>query len=262
MNELTTFNYENNEVRTVVIDDEVWFVGNDVAKILGFKSITKAISQHVDREDKKSLRRKDCGDSYNTLWITETDYTNKTIINESGVYSLIFGSELPSAKKFKRWVTSEVLPSIRKNGMYAIDELLDNPDLLIQTAVKLKEERTKRLIAEAKVAEYEPKADYVDKILKCQGTMATTQVAFDYGMSARQFNKLLHELGVQYKVNGQWILYTKHQRKGYVKTKTYERDGKAFLSTHWTQKGRLFLYEELKKEGYLPNEHLEVDADE
>lgn len=262
MNELTIFNYENNEVRTVVIDDEVWFVGKDVAEILGYKLPQKAITDLVDKEDVKTLMYKAFSETEKAgLW-GANDFSNKNLINESGLYSLIISSKLEGAKKFKRWVTSEVLPSIRKNGMYAIDELLDNPDLLIQTAVKLKEERTKRLIAEAKVAEYEPKADYVDKILKCQGTMATTQVAFDYGMSARQFNKLLHELGIQYKVNGQWILYTKHQRKGYVKTKTYERDGKVFLSTHWTQKGRLFLYEELKKAGHCPNEHLEVDVDE
>lgn len=153
----------------------------------------------------------------------------------------------------KMWNTPEM---VIKRGYEALQLKVKEQQLLIG------EQQAQLEISNAKIAEYEPKADYVDKILKCQGTMTTTQVAFDYGMSARHFNKLLHELGIQYKVNGQWILYTKHQRKGYVKTKTFERDGKAFLSTHWTQKGRLFLYEELKKAGHYPNEHLEVDPDE
>lgn len=117
-----------------------------------------------------------------------------------------------------------------------------------------KEKQAQLEISNAKIAEYEPKADYVDKILQCNGVMCVTQVATDYGMNARQFNALLHELGIQYKVNGQWILYTKHQNKGYIKTKTFEKNGKAYPSTYWTQKGRLFLYEELKRAGYMPCE--------
>lgn len=117
-----------------------------------------------------------------------------------------------------------------------------------------KEKQAQLEISNAKIAEYEPKVDYVDKILQCKGVMCVTQVATDYGMNARQFNALLHELGIQYKVNGQWILYTKHQNKGYIKTKTFEKNGKAYPSTYWTQKGRLFLYEELKHAGYMPCE--------
>ncbi|MDV4829868.1 phage antirepressor KilAC domain-containing protein [Enterococcus faecium] len=177
MNELAIFNYENNEVRTVLIDNEIWFVGNDVAKILGFKNITAAISQHVDREDKKSLRRKDCRDSRQSLWITETDYTNKTIINESGVYSLIFGSELPSAKKFKRWVTSEVLPSIRKNGMYAKDELLDNPDLLLEVVTQLKRERDEKERLKLENERMKPKALFASAVETARTTILVGELA-------------------------------------------------------------------------------------
>ena len=108
MNELTIFNFENNDVRTQVINDEPWFVGKDVAEILGYERPTKAISDHVDEEDRDEVPIQDSiGRMQNT-----------PIINESGLYSLVFKSQLPSAKKFKRWVTSEVLPAIRKTGSY------------------------------------------------------------------------------------------------------------------------------------------------
>ena len=108
MNELTIFNFENNDVRTQVINDEPWFVGKDVAEILGYERPTKAISDHVDEEDRDEVPIQDSiGRMQNT-----------PIINESGLYSLVFKSQLPSAKKFKRWVSSEVLPAIRKTGSY------------------------------------------------------------------------------------------------------------------------------------------------
>lgn len=123
MNELQIFeNSEFGEVRTIVIDSEPWFVGKDVAEILGYDTPSRAISQLVDREDRKSLRRKDCVDlDIKVLWQNNEDYTNKGLINESGLYSLILRSQLPSAKRFKRWVTHEVLPAIRKTGAYAMN---------------------------------------------------------------------------------------------------------------------------------------------
>ena len=125
------------EVRAVEIDGEGWLVGKDV---LGYSNSRDALSNHVDDEDKASVAIYDGRQN-----------RNMTIINESGLYSLVLSSKLPGAKKFKRWVTSDVLPSIRKHGMYATDELLDNPDLLIAAATKLKEERAARLEAEKKV---------------------------------------------------------------------------------------------------------------
>lgn len=159
-----------------------------------------------------------------------------------------------------------MLPAIRKHGGYLtpekVEEALLNPDTIIQLATQLKEERTGRLIAEQKIAEYEPKISYLDTILSSTDTVATSQIAADYGMSAIALNKLLNELGVQHKVSGQWILYRKHMNQGYTKSHTTEipkADGgtKIVMNTKWTQKGRLFIYELLKKEGYYPQMDLE-----
>ena len=140
------FNFNGGKVRAVVIDDEPWFVGRDVAEILGYKDLNRAVNQHVDREDRKSLSCKAWGDSV-PLWETENDWSNKILINEPGVYNLILDSKLPTAEAFQDWVFEEVLPSIRKYGFYfkpvTIDELIANPDLLIELATQLKQEREK-----------------------------------------------------------------------------------------------------------------------
>ena len=120
MDNLQLFNFEGNEVRTLEINDEPYFVGNDVAKILGYAEPRRAVIQHVDKEDLKSLGRKDWGDSCPNLWTNPYDFTNKAVVNESGVYALIFNSKMPNAKKFKHWVTSKVLPAIRKTGGYQV----------------------------------------------------------------------------------------------------------------------------------------------
>ena len=136
MDELKLFNFESHEVRTLLINDEPYFVGKDVTEILGYKNPRDAIQKHVDDEDKNSVAIRD-GNKGNP---------NQTVINESGVYALIFGSKLPSAKKFKHWVTSEVLPQIRKSGAYLTDkkayDITHNPnslaDLLLQAGEQLK----------------------------------------------------------------------------------------------------------------------------
>ena len=121
MKDLQVFNNDLfGEVRALNIDNEPWFVGKDVAKVLGYADVNRAVRQHVDKEDLKVCNRKGYGDLVPSLWNNENDFANKILINESGLYSLIFNSELPSAKQFKRWVTSEVLPSLRKNGVYAV----------------------------------------------------------------------------------------------------------------------------------------------
>lgn len=137
------------KVRVVEINGEGWLVGKDVAEVLGYKNTRDALSKHVDDEDK------------NTVAIHDgIGNPNKVIINESGLYSLVLRSKLPEAKKFKRWVTSEVLPSIRKHGMYATDDLLNDPDLMIKAANKIKEEKEGRLKAESQVKEL------TDKVVK------------------------------------------------------------------------------------------------
>lgn len=189
---------EKEEIRTLLINEEPYFVGKDVAEVLGYQNGSRDVNRHVDEEDKLTHQISASGQN-----------RNMTIINESGLYSLILKSKLPSAKKFKRWVTSEVLPQIRKHGMYATDELLNNPDLLIEVATKLKEERTLRLIAEQRVNELQPKADYYDRILNNKGLVTVSTIAKNYGMSAVSFNKLLHELGIQFNQSGTWLLYSK-----------------------------------------------------
>ena len=244
MANLQIFAFEGtDEIRTLLINDEPYFVGKDVAQTLGYKNTRKALIDHVDEEDKGVTNRDTLGGKQDL-----------TIINESGLYSLILKSKLPSAKKFKRWVTSEVLPTIRKHGMYATEDLLNNPDLLIQVATQLKEERTNRLIAEQRVNELQPKADYYDKILANKSLMTISVIAKNYGMSANKMNQTLHKLGVQYKQGKTWLLYSKHQDKGWTHTEMLEVAGTDKLqpSTKWTQKGHIALYELLKKNDILP----------
>lgn len=258
MNELKIFtNEEFGEVRTVEIGNEAWFVGKDIAGILGYANPNEAILEHVDGEDKLNSK---------TLPSFEIDLGQRGgwLINESGLYSLILSSKLPNAKKFKHWVTSEVLPSIRRHGMYAMEELLENPDLAINAFMALKEERAKRKeleldnrVKDQQIAELQPKASYYDLILQCKDLLSVTEIVKDYGMSAKKLNKILHNLGVQFCQSGVWFLYAKYQDCGYTQTKTqnYSKpDGTqgARVHTYWRQTGRLFLYELLKQNGILP----------
>ncbi|HCA7035147.1 TPA: phage antirepressor, partial [Staphylococcus pseudintermedius] len=233
---------------TLTVDDEPYFVGKDVAEILGYSKARNAIAKHVDFEDKKDAPIQ------GPLGGTQ----KMTIINESGLYSLIFSSKLESAKRFKRWVTSEVLPAIRKHGIYATDSVIEqtiqNPDYIIHVLTEFKKEREGRLVAEQQVKELKPKATYYDLVLQNKSLLSVSKIAKDYGMSARALNKLLHELGVQYKQGDIWLLYAKHQDKGYTQTSTYALDEKhSKVTTKWTQKGRLFIYELLKNKGVLPS---------
>lgn len=244
------FNFKGREVRTVTIDNEPYFVGKDVAEILGYQNPSKALKDHVDDEDK-----------LNNETLSSLGQRGGWIINESGLYSLILSSKLPQAKEFKRWVTTEVLPTIRKHGMYAIDHLLDNPDIAIAAFEKLKEERQLRLQAQEEVAqknqiihELQPKATYYDLILQSESLVAISVIAKDYGMSAKKLNSLLHELKVQFKQGSTWLLYQKYASKGYTQSKTHTLDAeRSRMHTYWTQKGRLFIYDLLKnKKGILP----------
>lgn len=247
-------NEEFGEVRTVEIEGKPFFCGSDVAKALGYSEPHKAVTRHC-RDD--GMKRTPIADSLGRVQET-------VFIPEGDLYRLIVSSKLPTAEKFERWVFDEVLPSIRKHGMYATDELLDNPDLIIQMATKLKEEREARKALEIEnkvqsqqIAELQPKATYYDLILQCKDLLSMTEIAKDYGKSAKGMNKLLNEFGIQYKQGGVWFLYAKYQDKGYTQTKTqnYNRpDGTQGSRVHmyWTQKGRLFLYDLLKSEDILP----------
>ena len=252
-NDLMVFqNQEFGEIRSILINDEPWFVGKDVASVLGYSNPSKVLTDHVDPEDKLN------NDSLSSL-----GQRGGWLINESGMYSLILSSKLPNARKFKRWVTGEVLPSIRKHGAYLtpdkVEEVLLNPDTIIKIAQNLKEEQEKRRQLEIENNELKPKANYCEQVLQSENAVVTTQIAKDYGMSPQALNSILHELGVQYKVDGQWVLYSKYQDKGYTKSCTViDRFGEPRMQTKWTQKGRLFIYQMLKTIGVLPNIEREV----
>lgn len=249
-NEIMNFEFDGNDVRTMQINGEAWFVGKDVATVLGYARTADAVRKHVDEEDR----------GVSNL-ATPSGKQSMTIINESGLYSLIISSKLPSAKRFKRWITSEVLPAIRKHGAYMtdqkIEEILLNPDTIIKLATELKTEREGRLIAEQRVNELTPKATYYDLVLKNKSLVTITQIAKDYGMSGQELNSKLHELKVQYKQGATWLLYSKYQRTGWTHSDTVmvkRKDGtqKAVMQTKWTQKGRLGLYDLLKNHDILP----------
>ncbi|WP_257184176.1 phage antirepressor [Staphylococcus hominis] len=246
MNNIKTFNFEDLPVRTTTVDNEPYFVGNDVAQILGYEDYRGAINKKVDSDDKLRSQIDHAGQKRNV-----------TLINESGLYSLIFSSKLESAKRFKRWVTSEVLPAIRKHGIYATDNVIEqtiqNPDYIIHVLTEFKKEREGRLVAEQQVNELKPKATYYDLVLQNKSLLSVSKIAKDYGMSARSLNKLLHSLGVQYKQGDIWLLYAKYQDKGYTHTSTYALDEEhSKVTTKWTQKGRLFIYDLLKDNDILP----------
>ncbi|EGQ4017289.1 phage antirepressor [Staphylococcus pseudintermedius] len=256
MQDLQTFNFKELPVRMVEIENEPYFVGKDIAEILGYARADNAIRNHVDNEDKLTHQLSASGQNRNMI-----------IINESGLYSLIFDASKQSkneniretARKFKRWVTSEVLPAIRKHGIYATDNVientLNNPDYIINILNEYKKEREHNLLLQQQVGELKPKADYVDEILKSPGTMTITQIAADYGLSAQKLNKLLHKARIQRRVGKQWILYTDHMNKGYTKSETINivrSDGTPDTQpqTKWTQKGRLKIHEILTDFGY------------
>ena len=234
-------NAEFGQIRTCMVDGETYFVGKDVASALGYVNPTKAVSVHVDEED-RSMSEMDTHQRGSQMTI---------IINESGLYSLILSSKLESAKRFKRWVTSEVLPAIRQNGRYELQQQVfevEQQNRALESRNALLEEIT---------VQQKPLTDYARNILSSTQTVTITQIAQDYGFSAVRFNELLMRLRIQHKVGGQWILYAPYLNRGYVQSfSSYfvKPDGEVQVKLHtrWTQGGRLFLYGELKKAGVLP----------
>ncbi len=227
MNELQIFNNEEfGQVRVFTKDNETWFVAKDVSDTLGY-SETNRMTCRLDEDETISTK-------------LEGMNMNSTLINESGLYNAVLGSKLPTAKKFKKWVTSEVLPSIRKHGMYAQDELLDNPDLLIAAATKLKEERQARLEAEKQR----------DKLLHQNKLYTTSEIAKELGLSsATKLNNLLADKKIQYKQNGTWLLYSKYSEMELVSIKQQALDnGKIIYDRKWTGKGRDFILNIFKEE--------------
>ncbi len=246
-------------IRALEINNDPYFVGNDVALCLGYQRPNDAINQHVDIDDTVKHRIRSGG-----------QMREMVLINESGVYSLVFGSKLPTAREFKRWVTKDVLPSIRKHGAYMtpekIEEALINPDMIIRLAQTLKDEKEKNLklkgelankqsqvkLLENEIKESAPKVQYVEEVLNSSKTYTSTQMAKELDLrSAEQLHIELRKRNIMFLQSGQWMLTSKYSGKGYTKSRTtpYLRgDGTQGSNTItvWTEKGRQFLHEIFK----------------
>ncbi|WP_076672703.1 phage antirepressor [Lactiplantibacillus plantarum] len=243
MQEVTLFNFEGNQVRTIEHEDIIWFAMIDIARVLGLSNPSVSIkSLDSDERAKFNLGRQG----------------NTNFVNEPGLYKLIGSSRKQQAKRFNRWVTHDVLPSIRKNGVYMTDQTAYDithdkdalGDLLLKAGSQLKQ---KDLV----IQELKPKADYADSMLANKGLETISMIAKNYGYSTREFNKLLHGLGIQYKQGKTWLLYAKYQDEGYTHVEPYEytnSDGiKQVRNTmKWTQAGQKFLYDFLKSKGIMP----------
>lgn len=254
---LQTWNYESSEVRTIQKDGEPWWVLSDVCKVLELSSPHK-VADRLEADEKGR-----------NLIPTLGGMQEMTTINESGLYAVILRSDKPQAKPFRKWVTNEVLPSIRKHGAYMTEQTLEraltSPDFLIELATQLKAEQAQRkqlettvAVQNQQIAELQPKASYYDVVLNCKDLISIGKIAKDYGWSARKLNEYLHEHGVQYKQGKTWLLYQKYAGMGYTSTKTHTyhgddgREHAAEPHTYWTQKGRLFIYDLLKSDGVFP----------
>lgn len=247
MNELQVFqNKQFGNLEILTFGGKEWFPAIKVAEILGYTNPRKAIRDHA----------KEKGVTIRSV-LSKGGKQNKKFIDEGNLYRLITRSKLPQADEFEEWVFEDVLPSIRKHGIYATDNVIEqtiqNPDYIIHVLTEFKKEREGRLVAEQQVNELKPKATYYDLVLQNKSLLSVSKIAKDYGMSARSLNKLLHSLGVQYKQGDIWLLYAKYQDKGYTHTSTYALDEEhSKVTTKWTQKGRLFIYELLKEHDILP----------
>lgn len=197
------FNFHEQQVRTVTINNEPYFVGNDVATILGYSNYRNAVVNHVDKEDKLRTKIEYAGQN-----------RNMTVINESGLYSLILGSKLPTAKEFKHWVTSEVLPSIRKHGAYmtpqTIEKALLSPDTIINLATQLKEEQEQRKHLQEENEQMKPKALFADAVSTSNSSILIGQLA-----------KILRQNGVSI---GQNRLFAWMRKHGYLGTRGSNRN--------------------------------------
>lgn len=244
MTNLQIFNNDRfGQVRIVPVDGELMFVAKDVCDCLEITKHRDAISR-LDSDERGSVKLDTPGGKQDIA-----------AINEYGLYNLVLSSRKPEAKEFKRWITHDVIPAIRKTGSYSMAIPQTLPEALRAYADEVESHNaTKAIVAqqEQQIAEFKPVKDYVDKILSSKSCLAITQIAADYGLSAQELNKILHEAGLQRKVGDQWILYKQHMAKGFTKSETFtfcRSDGRldSKITTKWTQKGRLEIHSILTK---------------
>lgn len=243
MNELQIFkNKEFGKLTVIEKDGESWFVAKEIAKILGYK-LTGDMNRRLDNDEKANMR---------LMHVRSKQHRNHTVINESGLYNAILGSKKIEAKRFKKWVTSEVLPTIRKTGGYLNSEIdwtdLNNIQRVLDVA---KEERQKRLKAEKTIKKQKPKVQYYDKVLDSSSCYTVTQIAKYLEMTAHQLNLILKQENIQYKQSGQWLLKKEYQNKGYTNYRihTFKENGKNKTKryTVWTEKGFEFIIDLMEK---------------
>jgi prophage antirepressor-like protein len=257
-NELRIFKFEGNDVRTVIRNDEPLWILKDVCDVLGLNSPHK-VAERLDEDERNQIPVIDSiGRSQET-----------TVITESGLYNVILRSDKPEASRFRKWVTSEVLPEIRKTGGYMIasndeadEDIMARALIIAQRTIERRNERIAKLemtvgVKDQQIAELQPKASYYDVILNTKDAISVTKIAKDYGKSAVWLNGYLHDKGIQFKQGDVWLLYAKYAEQGYTSTKTHVHPGKdgemhSTIHTYWTQKGRLFLYDLLKQGNILP----------
>lgn len=259
------------QVRSVMDESsEPWFVATDVCSALDISNVTVALSR-LDEDERSKLNLGRQGET--------------NIINEFGLYSLVLSSRKPEAKAFKRWITHEVIPSIRKDGGYIIAKEEETEEELLARALKLAQSRIdaqKKALAnlhrlnvemEQTIQENDAKLSvaqeqirmqgielkrsaeavkYHDQVLSSVSTYTVTQIAKEFGWGAKTLNEKLHMWGIQYKLNGQWLLYSQYCDKDYTRTITFTvTDAMGCMhtrqSTEWTEKGRKFIHEQIEK---------------
>lgn len=238
-------NPEFGKVRVIGDVDNPQFCLADVCKVLELPQVAKV----VQRLDKEVLSRHPLE--------TTGGVQEMYFVNEDGLYDVILDSRKPEAKRFRKWITSEVLPAVRKTGLYINPQAEISADFLRKLADAIDQRDKQIAMLNTQLAEAKPKADYCDLILQCPDLVTISVIAKDYGYSAQTFNKLLRELGIQYKQSGVWFPYQEYAQLGWTQTKTHtyqDSEGKDHCKIHmyWTQKGRLGLYKRLKSFGYLP----------
>lgn len=235
-NDIISINHEQFGQLRAVLDErgEPWFVGSDVANSLGYSNPRKALRDHVDEEDKTR---------------NETFLVNGTapiLINESALYTLVLRSKLEDARKFRKWVTSEVLPSIRKQGGYMMVRPDESDEVIMARALLIMQATLKR--RDEQIALLKPRAEYADHVLDSISCFTTTQLAKELDMTAQELNRLLCEMHIQYWQSGQYLLYADYARQGYAKNRTHSHRGHdGLLHTHtylvWTERGRDFIHQ-------------------
>ena len=237
MNEIQIFqNVEFGAIRTMSNEQgEVMFCAKDVAEALGYKLARKAVQDHVDEGDVLK---------WNTP--TTSGVQMMLYVNESGLYSLILSSKLESAKRFKHWVTSEVLPAIRKQGGYMVAKQGESDEVIMARALQILHATVQR--RNEQIAKLQPKADYADEVLDSVSCITTTQLAKELGMTAQELNRRLCEMRIQYWQSGQYMLYAEFARQGFAKSRTHKRvlkHGMVITEMYlvWTERGREFIHQ-------------------